>query len=102
MWNLLFLCLGIAIGSSDKDGRSVSPQELVLPILTIIGALSFATAFMYAVAMPSGDQDCGGLYNPCMPFGKWTMVAILGVPSIGCLIAIVALAWTRAARKVGG
>lgn len=98
MWILLFPCLGIAIGRGDKDGRSVSSSELLLPLLTIVGGLIFATALIYAVVMPSGDQDCGGLYNPCMMLGKRAMVAILVISAIGCLIAVVVLACKRAMR----
>ena len=76
----------------------MSGREILLPLITIIGALSFASAIMFAVFTPSGAQECGSLYNPCMRFGKWTMVAIMAAPAIGWSIAAVVLAWARATR----
>lgn len=102
MWNLLFLCLGIAIGSGDKGGQPLSRREALLilqVLLAILGAISFAGAILFALMPTAEDLACGALYNPCgILTDKWAMVALMGGTSIAATIANVVLVWMRAVR----
>ncbi|MGY6257285.1 hypothetical protein ACXIVK_27890 [Paraburkholderia caledonica] len=94
----LLLCLAIMLCLNRDRGDAPPAREALPPLLGLVGAVGLAGATFCAVFLPTTNQDCGGLYNPCMMMGKWTLVAVMGVPALACITVSLVLAWVRASR----
>ncbi len=90
----LMLCLAIMLGLSGEQGRLPSANVVLPPLMSLVGVLGLAMATFCGLFL-SVDQNCGGLYNPCLMMGKWTLVTILGASSTAMIVASGVLAWMR-------
>jgi len=91
----LWFTLGIALGSSLRDGKPTTIGKLLAPLASLISALGAAVIVLVIVRFPAQFCDFGTLYQPCFHFAKHMLVACLAVGTFACAL----IAWFVAANE---
>jgi len=91
----LWFTLGIALGSSLRDGKPTTMRKLLAPLASLIAALGAAVTALVLLRFPAQSCDFGTLYQPCFHFAKYMLVAGLAVGTFVCAL----IAWFVAASE---
>lgn len=87
--------LALLAGLSVESRRG-APASQVLPAVTgLNGMLAIATAVFVGIYSP---DECGTVYSPCLPLGKWGFACTLGLIGVAFVVVSLALMCSRRAR----